>query len=883
MKPLFEQLAMRRLLLATIIALGLISSCYQQNDSNLKFELPLPEFMLETTPRILERTLFSAQVRIDNKPPIPMTVEGGSAIGTVSEGLSVGPTIVVVEFFYSHPEFGEFMVASVQNEIDITLEGPNELIIDSLDYALTDVDGDGEPDIDELDQGRNPVDSGAARWSFSPVANQPLFPTVGRNTEMIGFSEQEKTLFGLNSNGSMRWRVLFSSNTADFSDTFIQKDSQGNLYFVDNVGNIYSYTADGMERWTFPVGVCLFNYPLLAFAEDGTVYVNCDDFGLTVLNPDGTLRWYVDFTDAATANLDAENNFFVWSQANAVFGAALDPVRGVVVASADKSLYAYDFDGAFRWRFENENFLVGAPSTDANGNIYFTSINGQLSSLDPDGELRWTSSTEAAGFSTGQGHGTTPVLGDSGLLVARLSETTLSAFDLDGTVMWSLDFGNDTDIGPSSIVSDPVIAADGTIYLSTATHYINAVSPTGELLWQVRGTVREASLELSDDHIYVSSHTVIIEVSIEQQQRTWVFYPNQTIRGTPAIDDNGTLYVGTSGSFVFSIDSLGNFVWEVQVKGRVLNSLSLDNNGNVLVGDMGGYITSISNTGEIRWQTNSEQSRDAISSSVALGSDNTAYAIDGLGDLIAISSEGEFKWRYVTGDSAWFGTPVVSADEIIFASTDRQIYAVNSQGELLWEFAGDPAIQDSSTALPSSSFSSSSLAIGNDDELYAANEDGKLYAINADGSLRWVFDTGFRIRFASPSVNSAGTVTIGNWRDGLIAIDPSGNELWRNTLSGSVLNSATVLADGSLVVGSTNRGNTPENFIFLLAPDGSERSRTPVEEWPTSSVATDQFGNLYLSDGPRVVSFPGGSPLSETAIWPKVHRDNGNTSKVFAQ
>ena len=49
-------------------------------------------------------------------------------------------------------------------------------------------------------------------------------------------------------------------------------------------------TADGKEKWSYPVGDRIeFSSP--AIGKDGTIYIGCYDDHLYAMNPDGTLKW----------------------------------------------------------------------------------------------------------------------------------------------------------------------------------------------------------------------------------------------------------------------------------------------------------------------------------------------------------------------------------------------------------------------------------------------------------------------------------------------------------------------------------------------------------------------------------------------------------------
>jgi outer membrane protein assembly factor BamB len=96
-----------------------------------------------------------------------------------------------------------------------------------------------------------------------------------------------------------------------------------------------------------------------------------------------------------------------------------------------------------------------------------------------------------------------------------------------------------------------------------------------------------------------------------------------------------------------------------------------------------------------------------------------------------------------------------------------------------------------------------SPALGADGTVYAASNAGTVLALNAStGALRWAFSRPGQSVYSSPALSSNGGVYVG-MENSMIALDAtSGALLWNVTTRTTVVGSASLGPDGSLVFGS---------------------------------------------------------------------------------
>jgi outer membrane protein assembly factor BamB len=114
-----------------------------------------------------------------------------------------------------------------------------------------------------------------------------------------------------------------------------------------------------------------------------------------------------------------------------------------------------------------------------------------------------------------------------------------------------------------------------------------------------------------------------------------------------------------------------------------------------------------------------------VESSPSIGSDGTIYFGTDVGTLYAVNSEGIILWTYKTGGSIP-STPALSVkDMIFFGSWDRYIYALQaSTGTLIWRYkasdvvSSSPVIDDSNT-----------IYLGAGNAVYAILDTGVLHIV----------------------------------------------------------------------------------------------------------------------------------------------------------
>ncbi|UCE08713.1 MAG: PQQ-binding-like beta-propeller repeat protein, partial [bacterium] len=103
------------------------------------------------------------------------------------------------------------------------------------------------------------------------------------------------------------------------------------------------------------------------------------------------------------------------------------------------------------------------------------------------------------------------------------------------------------------------------------------------------------------------------------------------------------------------------------------------------------------------------------------------------------------------------------------------------------------------------------------------------------GKLKWSFTTEGWV--LSPVIGSDGTIYVGAFDDKLYAINPDGTEKWNYTISKYMIKSPAIGSDGSIYAGST------KGIFFALKPDGTEKWQFNTDGPVRSSPAIGSDGS----------------------------------------
>jgi outer membrane protein assembly factor BamB len=299
--------------------------------------------------------------------------------------------------------------------------------------------------------------------------------------------------------------------------------------------------------------------------------------------------------------------------------------------------------------------------------------------------------------------------------------------------------------------------------------------------------------------------------------------------------DGQTLYAASlAGTLTALARNDGSVRWTLSLGDRAYSTPLVADDGTVYVGSDAKKFSAISPDGKVRWTLDTEGDAD---SGAAMAADGAVVFAAGR-MVYAVTPAGHVRWRFAARRKVYTSPAIGAQGRIFFGSQDHHVYALGPDGRLAWsvdlgaDVDGAPVIDDRG-----------GLFVGTDgDEVVRIDpDDGRVvWRANVGGYVRGTLsvarngdvlagvygprpraarlrpdDGGLRGDFAIQGTgardfgvhggaleDAAGTLIFGAQDDAVYAVDASGKLLWRFATKGDVDAPATLLHDGTLVVGS---------------------------------------------------------------------------------
>jgi outer membrane protein assembly factor BamB len=294
----------------------------------------------------------------------------------------------------------------------------------------------------------------------------------------IYFGTQDKKLYAINPNGSLKWTFT----AGDWIDSTPAIGADGTIYFGCWDGNLYAVTPQGTEKWRYSTGVGNYIYSSPALGVDGTVYFGAGDGNFYALRADGALKWTYPAGD--------------WIDSSPAIGATgliyYGSWDGVVYALRDETSFASE-----AWRYTTNGPVLSSPGLGRDGTVYIGSNDGRVYALEGEtGVLRWDFTANGTVESS-------PTVGPDGAVYFGGGTGHLHAVNTaDGSLRWRY---------PTTdpIVSTPAVRADGTVIFGGNDSTIYALQPNGTgLKWSVKAGdwVDASPVVTPEGYVYVGSY-----------------------------------------------------------------------------------------------------------------------------------------------------------------------------------------------------------------------------------------------------------------------------------------------------------------------------------------------------------------------------------------
>jgi len=283
-----------------------------------------------------------------------------------------------------------------------------------------------------------------------------------------------------------------------------------------------------------------------------------------------------------------------------------------------------------------------------------------------------------------------------------------------------------------------------TLYLGDRDNTVDAVDPTGAILWyynhgfegDILTSPTIGSKRESDGTIKGTIYVVPIQ-NLYGPGPVTALNPDGTLKwkyvigkyvdaSSPAIDQSGNIYVGDLNGGLHKFTDAGTRLWKVTVGLKITASPVIGDDGTIYIGSTNGFSALSPADGHVLWNI----AAGTVEQTAALGADGTVYFTAKSGQyraIYAVAPDGRLRWQYgpVVVASPYAGFPIVGRDGIVYVGFGNGLYAFSPDGALLWNYQTGGVVTSFPAIAGTASKESGGTAV-----IYVAASDWKLYAIS---------------------------------------------------------------------------------------------------------------------------------------------------------
>lgn len=307
------------------------------------------------------------------------------------------------------------------------------------------------------------------------------------------------------------------------------------------------------------------------------------------------------------------------------------------------------------------------------------------------------------------------------------------------------------------VSAQPVVADDGTIYVGAHDHLLHAISPEGQPLWtaDLHHRVWSAATVADDGAILVGSDAdAFFSLDKTNGATRWRIRAEGDADGAASIAPDGTIEL-TAGNHLYAIAPDGTVRWRFEARGPfLLSTPAIDSDGTAYVGSLDDHVYAVAADGRMRWDYATEND---VSSSPVIGDDGTIYFGSDDEHVHAISRDGARRWR--TDVDGYVRAPVALGRRgdvlaAVYGPRPRVVSLDAHDGTERWSF---PVTVSSTSEVGVAS----GPLVDADGNIYFGAHDDFVYSLDADGALRWIHQTGGDID-SSPILTPQGLLLVGS-------------------------------------------------------------------------------------------------------------------------
>lgn len=330
-----------------------------------------------------------------------------------------------------------------------------------------------------------------------------------------------------------------------------------------------------------------------------------------------------------------------------------------------------------KWQFRTEQVLHSTPVVDARGHVYIGSRQGTLFSFTPHGTVKWTTRLPGAIYAS-------PALVEHGVAIGTDDDTLYFLSQEDGRILWQFALGPCPKLpgfGAHQVKcdADSSVAIDKQGQLYFGGDRVYALAPTGKLLWDfdlVAHAFSSPALDPEQTLVVIGTQDQFVYALSMKGSLQWSFKTKADFDSTPVVTHDA-VYIGCDDYRLYALERLtGKRLWDVATRGPIRSSPAVDDQGTVYVGSYDGKLYAVRPDGNVKWKFST---KNAIHGSPIVDAQGTVLFGSRDNYLYAVTAEGALLWR-VDLASDIDSSPVIDRQGTIYVGTDDgTLYALGAE------------------------------------------------------------------------------------------------------------------------------------------------------------------------------------------------------------
>jgi hypothetical protein len=341
---------------------------------------------------------------------------------------------------------------------------------------------------------------GKLKWSYTIDIDETTTPVISQDGTIYLISTTARKLCAINPDGTHKWSISTSGTVSTpaigvdgeiyIFESIPSTGADGKLNFQNTDQCLCAINLDGTTKWKFDISNAALTFSSPACASDGTIYIGSDKLYAVGIN--GKLKWSYSTSDPV--------------------GSPATAPGGTVYVNSGYNLHAINPNGKPKWSYTIGHTSYNRPVISADGTVYVSNYNmlstdatekNSLYAINPAGELEWTYTL------AGPIHSVLAVSSDGTAYVGASSTSDehgdfrLYAIKPSGILKWSFVLaGSDMFDESRTAVSN-----DGTVYVGCKSQgKLFAISPEGKLKWtySTNNAAYSCPVIAADGTVYVS-------------------------------------------------------------------------------------------------------------------------------------------------------------------------------------------------------------------------------------------------------------------------------------------------------------------------------------------------------------------------------------------